>query len=271
VTDLLVVTDLLDLAIGIAREAGKLQRERFHLPRVVETKTSAIDLVTDVDRASEALIIERIVADRPDDSIVSEEEGGRAGSSGVCWIIDPLDGTTNYTHAFPHFAVSIGIERGGVRQVGVIYDPIRDELFSGARGHGARLNGQPIHVSETRELNRALLGTGFAYDVHTNEIDNLDYFARFIKRAQAVRRAGSAALDLAYVASGRFDGFWELQLHPWDVAAGMLLVEEAGGQLSDLDGAAVPSSGERIVASNGPLHGALLDVLREGRDRGTSE
>ncbi len=264
------MTDLLELAIGIAREAGSLQRERFHQPRVIETKTSAIDLVTDVDRASEALIIERIAAARPDDAIVSEEEGGRTGSSGVCWIIDPLDGTTNYAHAFPHFAVSIGIERDGVREVGVIYDPIRDELFSAARGRGARLNKEPICVSKTRDLRQALLGTGFAYDVHTNEIDNLDYFKRFIKRAQAVRRAGSAALDLAYVACGRFDGFWEIHLHAWDVAAGMLLVEEAGGQLSDLDGGAPPASGERIVASNGPLHGALIDVLRAGQEPGTS-
>ena len=262
-SDLLAVTDLLELAVGIAREAGKLQRDRFHKPRVVETKTSKIDLVTDVDRASEALIVERILSARPDDTIVSEEEGGRTGTSDVCWIIDPLDGTTNYTHAFPHFSVSIGIERDRVREVGVIYDPIKDELFSGARGLGAQRNGERIRVSQTRELHRALLATGFGYDVHTNEVDNLDYFTRFIKRAQAVRRVGSAALDLAYVACGRFDGFWEIHLSPWDVAAGMLLIEEAGGRLSDLAGGPPPASGEQLVASNGPLHPALLEVLRE--------
>jgi myo-inositol-1(or 4)-monophosphatase len=157
--------------------------------------------------------------------------------------------------------VSIGVEREGVREAAAIYDPMKDELFSAARGKGASLNGRPLHVSGTGELHQALLGTGFAYDVHTTEIDNLDYFARFIKRAQAVRRAGSAALDLAYVACGRFDGFWELHLHPWDVAAGMLLIEEAGGRLSDFDGGPAPSSGERLVATNGLLHDAMLRVI----------
>ena len=152
------------------------------------------------------------------------------------WVVDPLDGTTNYAHGFPHFGVSIGVEVDGERAVGVIYDPIRDELFSAVRSGGAFLNGARISVSETRELERSLLGTGFAYDVHRAEVDNLDYFGRFLKRAQAVRRAGSAALDLAYVACGRFDGFWELNLHPWDVAAGLLLVDEAGGRTSDLQG-----------------------------------
>jgi len=255
--------ELLELAITIARDAGSLQRERFAEPRQIETKSSAIDLVTDVDRASDQLVIEYISSSRPDDEILIEETGTHEGRSGVRWIVDPLDGTTNYAHGFPHYAVSIAIEHEGVTKLAVIYDPMKDELFTAQRGSGASLNGKPIAVSQAKELERALLATGFAYDVHQAEVDNLEYFARFIKRAQAVRRAGSAALDLAYVACGRFDGFWELELHPWDVAAGLLLVAEAGGRSSDLEGGPVPASGNRCVASNGHLHDTLLEVLRE--------
>ena len=255
--------ELLELAITIAREAGSLQRERFAEPRQIETKSSAIDLVTDVDRASDQLVIEYISSHRPDDEILIEETGTHQGRSGVRWIVDPLDGTTNYAHGFPHYAVSIAIEHEAVTKLAVIYDPMKDELFTAQRDSGASLNGKPIAVSETKQLERALLATGFAYDVHQAEVDNLEYFARFIKRAQAVRRAGSAALDLAYVACGRFDGFWELELHPWDVAAGLLLVAEAGGRSSDLEGGPVPASGNRCVASNGHLHDTLLEVLRE--------
>jgi len=255
--------DLLELAVELAREAGALQRRRFGERRQIETKTSEIDLVTDVDRASDALILERIRRARPDDGILIEETGQAAAeSSGFRWIVDPLDGTTNYAHGVPHFAVSIGVEHAGRREVGVIYDPIRDELFSARRGDGAFLNGDPIHVSGTDRLDRALLATGFSYAVHHEQIRNLEYFERFIKRAQGVRRAGSAALDIAYVASGRFDGFWEMHLHAWDVAAGLLIVEEAGGRISDFDGAPPPRSGERLVASNGRLHPAMLEVLR---------
>ena len=255
--------EILELAITIARETGSLQRERFAEPRQIETKSSAIDLVTDVDRASDQLVLEYITSQRPDDEILIEETGAHEGRSGLRWIVDPLDGTTNYAHGFPHFAVSIAVEREGVRELGVIYDPMKDELFSARRGRGALLNGKPIAVSPVGELERALLATGFAYDVHRAKFDNLDYFARFIKRAQAVRRAGSAALDLAYIACGRFDGFWELELHPWDVAAGLLLIDEAGGTSSDLAGGPVPASGNRLVASNGRLHPQLLEVLRD--------
>ena len=252
---------LLELAISIAREAGALQRERLHEPRTIGTKSSAIDLVTDVDEASERLILERIEAARPDDGILSEESGTRDGKNSYVWVVDPLDGTTNYAHGIPHFAVSIGIERDETREVGVVYDPIKEELFSAERGRGAFLNGERIRVSTATDLQRALLATGFAYNVHSARLDNVEYFKRFIKRAQAVRRAGSAALDLAYLACGRFDGFWELDLHAWDVAAGYLLVEEAGGALSDLAGGPPPRSGTEIVGSNGPLHPALLAVI----------
>jgi myo-inositol-1(or 4)-monophosphatase len=252
----------LDLAREIARETGALQRERFAEPRVIETKSSAIDLVTDVDRASDELIVRRIAKAFPDDAVLTEETGrAREGSSGYRWVIDPLDGTTNYAHGFPHYAVSLGIEREGQRVAGVIFDPMRRELFSCQRGAGAFLNDEPIRVSSASTLETSLLATGFAYDVHTGEIDNLEYFVRFIRRARAVRRAGSAALDLAYVACGRFDGFWELQLQLWDVAAGLLLIDEAGGRTSDMEGRPEPATAERLVASNGLLHDALLEVL----------
>ena len=257
-----MLSEILELAISTAREVGALQRDRFEGPREIETKSSAIDLVTDVDRASDQLVLERISSQRPDDEILLEETGRHAGRSGVRWIVDPLDGTTNYAHGFPHYAVSIGVEKDGTRELGVIYDPMKDELFSVQRGAGAFRNGKPIGVSQETKLERALLATGFAYDVHQAPDNNLEHFGRFIKRAQAVRRAGAAALDLAYVACGRFDGFWELELHPWDVAAGLLLVEEAGGRVSDLNGGPVPAAGNRLLASNGHLHEPMLEVLK---------
>jgi len=177
-------------------------------------------------------------------------------------VIDPLDGTVNFAHGYPCFCVSIGVERAGVRTVGAIYDPLRDEIFEAVRGGGARRNGRPIRVSEERDLGRALLGTGFAYDVRDSERDNLDLLGRAVKRAGGVRRDGSAALDLCYVACGRFEGFWELKLHAWDVAAGLLVVEEAGGRTSDLAGGPAPASGSEIVATNGRIHAQLLAVLQ---------
>ena len=256
------MSGLLELAVSIAREAGAVARARFHDPRTIRTKTSEIDLVTDVDHALDRLIRERIRAERAQDALLTEESQAEPGSSGVRWVVDPLDGTTNYAHAFPHFAISIGVEIDGRRSCGVVYDPMRDELFSAEAGRGAELNGKPIRVSEIGELRRALLATGFAYDVHQKRTPNLTYFERFVGCAQAIRRAGSAALDFAYVACGRFDGYWELHLAPWDVAAGLLLVEEAGGRVSDFDAGPPPASGARIVASNGRVHGAMLDVLR---------
>jgi len=253
--------ELLALARGIALEVGALQRARFHDERTIETKSSAIDLVTDVDRASEACILERITAARPGDGILTEESGHtRQSSTGVRWVIDPLDGTTNYAHGMPHFAVSIAVEVEGVREIGVVYDPIRQELFTAQRGKGGSVNERPLRVSRATHLQEALLATGFAYDLE-RAAENIEYFARFLGRARAVRRAGSAALDLAYVAAGRFDGFWEMHLNPWDVAAGYLLIEEAGGRVSDFDGSPAPSSGARCVASNGVLHATLLSVL----------
>jgi len=257
------MSELLVLATAIAREAGAIARDRFHDTRTIATKSSEIDLVTDVDHALDALVRERILAARPRDGLVTEENTAHTGSSGVRWIVDPLDGTTNYAHAYPHFSISIGVEVDGQREVGVVYDPMRDETFSAERGRGATLNGRPIRVSAIAELRRSLLATGFAYDVHTRRTPNLAYFERFVTRAQAIRRAGSAALDFSYVACGRFEGYWELHLAPWDVAAGLLLVDEAGGRTSDFDGGPPPASGARIVASNGAAHEAMLAVLRD--------
>jgi myo-inositol-1(or 4)-monophosphatase len=256
------VSELLALATSIAREAGALAKRRFHEPRTIGTKSSEIDLVTDVDHAIDALVRERIRAARPGDAMLTEEGGSADGPSGVRWIVDPLDGTTNYAHAFPTFSISVGVEVDGRREAGVVFDPMRDELFAAVRGRGATLNGAPIHVSGIADLKRALLATGFAYDVHQKRTPNLEYFERFVGRAQAIRRLGSAALDFAYVACGRFDGYWELHLAPWDVAAGLLLVEEAGGRTSDFDGGPPPASGARIVASNGLVHEAMLEVIR---------
>ncbi len=259
------VRRVLDLAVRLAREAGAIQRERYETPLEIRTKSSATDLVTEVDRACEALIVSTLAAERGDDAILAEEGGGNDRPDATWrWVVDPLDGTTNYAHSYPRFCVSIGVELKGNRTVAVVYDPLMDELFHAVVGRGAYLNGRRIHVSKETVLNRALLATGFAYDRRKSEQDNLDNFAAFLKAARALRRDGSAALDLCYVASGRLDGFWEFKLAPWDVAAGYLIVEEAGGRCSDLSGGAPPASGSAVVASNGRIHQAMLEVLRPG-------
>jgi myo-inositol-1(or 4)-monophosphatase len=254
------------LAEQIARAAGALQRSRYETDLQVRAKSAAIDLVTEVDHACEALCIERIRAARPGDAVLAEEGGGDDRPEAAWrWIIDPLDGTMNFAHGYPRFCVSIGVQRAGRSEVGVVYDPLLDELYAATRGEGASCNGRPIHVSEVRELGSALLATGFAYDVHQSEDDNLDHFAAFVKRARGLRRDGSAALDLCYVAAGRFDGFWELKLHPWDVAAGNLIVEEAGGRCSDFAGRPATGDGRETLASNGHLHEQMMELLRRGR------
>jgi len=254
---------LLELAARLAREAGRIQRERYEGEFGIQSKSAVIDLVTDVDRACEQLIVDAIQTQRPGDAILAEEGGGTdIPDAEWRWVIDPLDGTTNYAHGYPRFCVSIGVEQRGIAAVGVVYDPLLDELFSAVRGHGARLNDRPLSVSSEARLDHAMLATGFAYDVHRSTDDNLDHFAAFAKTAQAIRRDGSAALNLCYVAAGRFDGFWELKLHPWDVAAGLLIVEEAGGRTSDFSGDGSCTSGLETVASNAQLHAAMLEVLQ---------
>ncbi len=256
---------LLALAMRLAREAGAIQREHYEEDHEIATKSTAVDLVTEVDHACEARIVEAIRRARPGDAILAEEGGGEDHTDATWrWIIDPLDGTTNYAHGFPRFCVSIGVEQEGSREVAVIYDPLLDELYHAVRGGGAFRNQQPIRVSRERELGRALVATGFAYDRLEGRLDNLDHFRDMLMSSRALRRDGSAALDLCYVASGRLDGYWELRLSPWDVAAGILIVEEAGGRVSDLAGGPAPRSGLQIVASNGHVHEAMLGVLGGG-------
>lgn len=254
--------DVADLAERLAREAGAIQRERFETPFRVSTKGTSTNLVTEVDHQCEALIVGALEQERPRDAVLAEEGGGREDpSADWCWVVDPLDGTTNYAHGYPRFCVSIGVERAGQREVGIVYDPLLDECYRAVRGGGAFLNGRRLHVSSEDRLDHALAATGFAYDVHKSPDDNLANFGRMIKATRAVRRDGSAALDLCYVAAGRFDAFWEFKLHAWDVAAGLLLVEEAGGHCSDAAGNPPPRSGAETIASNGVLHDAILALL----------
>ncbi|HEV7891610.1 MAG TPA: inositol monophosphatase family protein [Pyrinomonadaceae bacterium] len=256
---------MLNFAIQTAREAGKILADKFGRALRVTNKGD-IDLVTEADIAAERLIVERIRSHHPRHAILTEESGdvvslGDAGSE-YKWVIDPLDGTTNYAHGYPVFCVSVALEHEGRVVLGVVYDPTRDELFAAERGQGATLNGRSLRVSETDELNGALLCTGFPYDVRDRG-DFARHFRNFIMRAQSVRRDGAAALDLAYVAAGRFDAFYEEGLRPWDVAAGVLLVEEAGGRVTHYDGSPFNIYTPPIAASNGLIHEAMLEVLRQ--------
>jgi myo-inositol-1(or 4)-monophosphatase len=251
---------LLDFAIQTARDAGRILAERFGRASLKVQHKGDIDLVTEADLAAELLIIERIRSYHPRHAILAEEAGDSARVSDYKWVIDPLDGTTNYAHGYPCFCVSIGLEYKGELVLGVVYDPVLDELFAAERGGGATLNGRAIHVSAVEDLNRALLCTGFPYDVRGRN-DFARHFTNFIMHAQGVRRDGAAALDLAYVACGRFEGFWEEGLQPWDVAAAIVIIEEAGGRVSRYDGSPASIYAPPIVASNGLLHEEMRRVL----------
>ncbi|HKO35343.1 MAG TPA: inositol monophosphatase family protein [Pyrinomonadaceae bacterium] len=255
---------MLNFAIQTARDAGRVLAERFGRNLRISNK-SELDLVTESDLASERLIIDRIKTHYPRHSILAEESGinppaAEGAQSDWRWIIDPLDGTTNYAHGYPCFCVSMGLERNGTLELGVIYDPLRDEVFAAERGQGAALNGKRINVSPTPSLASALLCTGFPYDVRERG-QFARHFTNFIMNAQGVRRDGAAALDLAYVAAGRFDGFWEEGLKPWDVAAGILLIEEAGGRVSDYHNRPLDIFTPPILATNGFIHEEMMRVL----------
>ncbi|MGD0162527.1 MAG: inositol monophosphatase family protein [Candidatus Sulfotelmatobacter sp.] len=251
---------------AIAREAGALLMDYFHQHLKIEYKGDA-DLVTAADRAAEVLIRERIREQWPGHDVLGEEQGLSDRGSEYRWYVDPLDGTTNFAHGYPVFCVSIalenqGLERKGSRIAAVIYDPTRDELFSAERGQGARLNGEAIHVSKAATLKECLLATGFpSQKRHKNP--NIHFYHHITLRTHGVRRAGSAALDLCNVASGRFDGFWEFNLNPWDTAAGVLIVEEAGGKVTRFDGSPFEIDSRETVASNGLIHEALLKEFEE--------
>ncbi len=254
------MVELRAFIVTLAADAGRLLKDRFHTKHTVAYK-GTIDLVTEADRLSEDLIVNRIARAYPQHDIVAEESSATAKKSEYRWIVDPLDGTTNYAHGFPVFCVSIALEIRGKVELGVVYNPMLDEMFVAERGRGAVLNNVAITVSHEQELVRSLLATGFPYDISVSSDNNLDRFARMARRAQAIRRAGAAALDMAYLAAGRFDGFWELKLKPWDTAAGWLLVTEAGGEVTDLFGGPYHLLSPHVLASNGIIHAQMRDVL----------
>jgi myo-inositol-1(or 4)-monophosphatase len=249
----------LRLAIAAAKEAGRIQIVHYGQSHRIEYK-GAIDPVTEVDKLCEKAMIKMISDAFPDHDILSEESHFMAKGSSWKWIIDPIDGTSNYIHQYPCFCSSIGLEVDGEVEVGVVYNPLLDELFHTEKGVGAFLNGRRITVSRKDELEGSFLCTGFPYDVREHSPFYLKYFEAFITRSFALRRPGSAVLDLCYVAAGRFDGFWEMKLHPWDSAAASLMVTEAGGRVTDFKGN--PYSDETL-ASNGLIHDQMLQVIRE--------
>jgi myo-inositol-1(or 4)-monophosphatase len=252
----------LETSVEIAREAGALLSKYFERRVTYELKGEH-DLVTEADRASEQLVVDRLRSHFPSHSIVAEEGGGHTGSSEFCWYVDPLDGTTNFAHGYPVFCVSIALVRhDGQLEVGVLYDPTRDEMFSAERGQGATLNGKRLQVSKTKALAESLLGTGFpSHKRHKNP--NIHFYHQLTLRSHGVRRAGSAALDLANVASGRYDGFWEFNLNPWDTAAGVLIVQEAGGMVTRFDGTPFRLDSREVLASNALIHQELLQNFTE--------
>jgi myo-inositol-1(or 4)-monophosphatase len=263
-----------NIAIRAALKGGEILKEHRGKIKNIGYKDE-VNLVTDVDRISEEAILRLIKGNFPHHAILTEESKefipqSKEFKSSYRWVIDPLDGTTNYAHDFPMYCVSIALEENGEIILGVVYNPNLDELFVAEKGKGAFLSTGSCHtedkhrisVSQTTELSQSLLATGFPYDIRKSKIDNLDHFANFYKKAQAVRRGGSAALDLCYLAMGRFDGFWELKLSPWDTAAGKLMVEEAGGAVTDFSGGPFNIHLREILASNGRIHQQMMEVLK---------
>lgn len=251
----------LETAISIARESGALLNE-FLARRIGFELKGDFDIVTEADRASERRIVERLQAEFPSHSIVAEEGGGANKNSEYTWYVDPLDGTTNFAHGFPIFNVTLALERAGELIAGVIFDPTRDELFSAELGAGAWLNGERIHASGAARIDDALVATGFPSRKRHQNI-NIHFYYQLAMLTHGVRRAGAAAIDLAYVACGRLDAFWEFGLNPWDMAAGLLLVKEAGGECSDMKGGPVSLRGPHILTDNGTIHRELLDLFAE--------
>lgn len=253
-----------EIAVQAALKGGQVLMQKFGRVLSIARK-GAVDLVTDADREAEAAIVSVLRGTFPRHDILAEEADYGCRGSNYRWIVDPLDGTTNYAHGFPWFAVSIALEVEGEVCLGVIYNPFHGEMFVAEKGRGAFLNDIQVFVSTTGKLSDSLLATGFPYDRKESPVNNYDHFVNFQQAAQACRRAGAASLDLAYTAAGRFDGYWEMKLKPWDVAAGKLLVEEAGGSISDFDGQPFDIYGRECLASNGLIHEPMRDVLKQGR------
>jgi myo-inositol-1(or 4)-monophosphatase len=263
--------EFLQFANEIAHSAGEILRNGFAQPHQMNLKTAQTDIVTETDRHAEDAIVSRIRATYPDHRILGEEGGTYApedsSGDGYQWVIDPLDGTTNFANGIPHFSVSIALRApDGEPIVGVVYDPMRDEQFAAAKGQGATLNGYPLQVTTTDTLAQAVVASGFPYDKWQGIDNNVTDWGHFVERTRGIRRMGSAALDLAYVGAGRFDGYWEQKLHLWDMMAGVLIVEEAGGKVTGYDAQRASMFVEmpKIIASNGHIHTAMYDVLRLG-------
>jgi len=252
--------EYIQIAEKAAREAGEIHLKNLGNVKEIEFKAKN-SLVTEVDKLSEELILSIIKDNFPSHDILAEESGKHVTDSDYLWLVDPLDGTTNYAHAYPFFSVSIALEVKGVLEVGLVYDPVKDEMFTAQRGQGAYLNGTPIGVSDTARIDESHLCTGFVHENDQMVEENLRHFSNFIRKAQAVRRDGSAALDLCYVACGRYDGFWELGLNPWDTAAGVLILEEAGGKVSLFSGKEYNIYIKEILSTNCKIHEEMIDII----------
>lgn len=259
------MTREMQVAVGAARDAGARLREAFGRPRQITAKRTAIDLVTEMDRTAETIIVERLRTVFPDYGLLTEERPAVAGIKNARWIVDPLDGTTNYIHGYPFFAVSIALEREGQLTLGVVYNPLPDELFVAEKGHGATLNGHSIRVSQIDTLQKSLLTSGFPYNAWESEDDNNIEWHRFLKRTMSLRCIGSTALDLCYVACGRVDGYWEHGLGAWDIAGGALIAAEAGARVTDYQGDRNFLSAGHVVAATPRIHKEMLAVLQTVR------
>ena len=253
---------MLDKVITIAKEAGEIIRDGFGKNFLVEYKTNVSNLVTEIDKKSEAKIIEFVKKEFPGHSILAEESGRHDSSNEYLWIIDPLDGTTNFAHGLPIFSVSIGIQKNNELICGVVYDVMRDAMYATEKGGGAFCNDRKLHVSINDDIKKSVLVTGFPYNVHDNPDFAYERFIAFLRTAGAIRRLGSAAIDMCYVAEGVFDGFWEVSLNAWDMAAGKLIVEEAGGIVTDFEGRPMDVFQKQILATNGKVHEIMIDTLR---------
>ncbi len=260
----LIWHEYLRAALPIAKAAGNLLATNLGGARTVEMK-GAINLVTEMDKRAEDLIVSSILREFPDFAVIAEEGSAKQSTSGYAWYIDPLDGTTNYAHGLPVFCVSMGLWHHDQPVCGIVYHPMAGEMFTAVSGAGAFLGDVQLHVSQTSSLGHAILATGFPYDIRESEYDNLDHFSRFAKTARAIRRMGAAALDLAWTAAGRFDGFWEMKLSPWDFAAATILCAEAGAIITDFSGQPFTLNRGQAVAANPSLHPQLLQILRQGR------
>lgn len=245
----------------IAREAGEVVRNGFGKHLDIQFKTGESNLVTQIDKASELLIVNFVKKNYSSHGILAEEGSNVKGSSDYLWVIDPLDGTTNFAHGLPIFSVSIGVQKNNETIAGVIYDVMKDELYSAEKGSGAFLNGNKINVSKNSILTQSLLVTGFPYDINDNPEHAFERFTALTKASRGMRRLGSAAVDFCYVARGIFDGFWEIHLHPWDMAAGMLIVEEAGGKVTDFESNPTNIYTKKVLATNGLIHKDMIEII----------